>query len=144
MEKQLPFRIDGVYVKKINPEEEFSNYKPTKLKSMWKIAQGKKEYDYYRILYFKEKYVSPNEKKTIEYEADLTTMHGELIMIVDSSRSSTYRSFDFVEIHDDGFSMSNDEIYVSGNFKKPLVRVSIYIKNSGETENFTMRFIPWL
>lgn len=144
MESNLPFRTDGVYVTKINPEEEFPDHKPTKLGSMWKIAQGKREFDYYRILYFKEKFISLNNTYPKIYEADFKTMEGELIMIVDSCKLSIYKSFENIEISNSGFSMSNEKLSISGNFTTPLVQVSINIKSSDETENFKMRFIPWI
>ena len=38
-----PFRTDGIYVRKTNPETDLTNYSPpTKLTSIWKLAIGEK------------------------------------------------------------------------------------------------------
>lgn len=140
--KTLPFRIDGVYAKK--EDEEFSNEKQsTKLGSMWKIAQGKREYDNYHILCFKKEY-SSNKDSLPKFNADFSTMHGELFMIVDDAKTSFRPSFDKVEIHVNSFKLENNDLIISGGFDDVVGRVTIKVKSTGETDTLKMRFIPFI
>ena len=58
---KTPFKTKGIYARKINPEKELTNYKPTKLGSMWKAAIGEKEEAFYEIIWFSENYRFSND-----------------------------------------------------------------------------------
>lgn len=138
----LPFRIDGVYAMK--EDEEFSNEKQsTKLGSMWKIAQGKREYDNYHILWFKKEY-SINKDSLPEFNAHFATMHGELFMIVDDAKTSFRPCFKKVEIHGSSFKLEDKDLIISGGFDDVIGRVTIKVKSTGETDTLKMRFIPFI
>ena len=81
-----PFKIEGIYARKMNPEKELVNYKQTKLGNIFNAAIGKKEEAFYSIVSFKElyqKFTFKDDSKEKQFCAEYTFSTGEIFSLAD-------------------------------------------------------------
>jgi len=140
---KTPFKINGIYAIKINPEEKFSNYKPTKLGNMWKAAIGDKEEACYEVLSFTKNYnYSKDNSEENEYCADYSNIMGEIFSIADSPRNYHCAKYINVEFNENSFVFGDDKLSFSGRFFEDTLRLHIKNIKTGETISQKLRFIP--
>jgi len=143
---QPPFKTKGIYARKINPDKELTNYKPTKLGSIWKAAIGDKEEAFYEIIWFSEIYNfndSSSEEK--QYCADYSNMTGEIFGLSDfhKNRGSNCAEYKNVKFDEKRFEFGNETVLFSGSFVEDFLY--LHIKNiiTGESLSEKLRYVPW-
>ena len=140
------FKTKGIYARKINPEEEFSNYQPTKLGSMWKVAIGEKEEPFYDIVSFYERSsLSRKSTTACQYCADNYIVKGEIFGIADwhKKRGCYNAQFENVLIGDNYAEFGNDEFLFNCKVIDDFLYLDITNKKTGDSDTDIYRYIPW-
>jgi hypothetical protein len=75
--EQPPFKLDGIYARKLDPNKDLINYKHSRVESIWQAALGKKEEPFYEILWFSRKWDLKNQKIS-SYRVAHAIMTGEI------------------------------------------------------------------
>lgn len=141
----MPFKTKGIYARKINPEKELENYKPTKLGSLWKATIGEKEEAFYEIVWFAEDY-QYFEKKEKKYCADYSNMTGEIFDLADwqKNRGSSYAKYKNVIFDGYKFEFGDKEVVFSGYINDDLLYLTITNPKTKESISKKLRYIPWI
>jgi hypothetical protein len=144
---KTPFKTKGIYARKINPEKELTNYKPTKLGSMWKAAVGEKDNAFYEIVWFSEIYSftedDSNEKK---FCADYSNMTGEIFGLADwqKNRGFSYAKYKNVVYDESQFEFGDEHTTFFGSSFDDFLYLRILNKKTGESISEKLRYIPWI
>jgi len=144
---KTPFKTKGIYARKISPEKELTNYKPTKLDSMWKAAIGEKEEAFYEIICFSENYRFPeDDSKEKEFCADYSNMNGEIFGLADwqKNRGCTYAEYKNVVYDENRFEFGDGNTSFSGRFYDDILYLRITNKETGKSISKKLRYIPWI
>ena len=144
---KTPFKTKGIYARKINPEKEFINYKPTKLGNMWKVAIGEKEEPIYEIIWFSEKYsISINDNEEKQYCADYSKMIGEILGLADWHKKRSCRHAEYIDVFIDEkyFEFGDDDLLFSGNISDDILYLTITNIKTEEFVSEILRYIPWI
>lgn len=142
-----PFKTKGIYARKMNPEKELTNYKPTKLGSMWKAAIGEKEEAFYEIIWFRENYRFINDdSKEKEFCADYSNMTGEIFGLADRQKNHGCRNAKYKNVlfDENGFEFGDENATFSGSCYDDILYLSIRIQETGELISLELRYIPWI
>jgi hypothetical protein len=145
-----PFKTQGIYVRRINPEIELTNYKSSKLDQIWKVATGRKEGDYYTIINFKEKLDLSKGLITTPikyYNAGYSLMEGELLDLVDyfKKKPSSYCEYKNVFYRDSYVRFEEDSLIYTCVFDKDLFTLEIVNRDIGKSApKARFRYIPWI
>jgi hypothetical protein len=141
--KQPPFKLKGIYARKLDPKKDLINYKQSKIGSIWKAALGEKEEPFYEILWFSRKWDFKNQKLG-NYSVAYAIMTGEIFDLSDWNKttggSSKYGNVIFEE---DKFEFSDKETVFSGYLFEDLLLLTVLNKKTGISESNTLRYVPW-
>jgi hypothetical protein len=144
-----PFRTDGIYVRKTNPETDLINYTPpTKLGSIWKIAIGENNDPIYDLIRFvKEVDYDSNGNKSIGFSVDCICISGELLDLVDRYKGRKISGSNYINlsyIYDKVLFENNDRsVRFIGECIENLINFDIRHSNNKDVHQQTYRFIPW-
>lgn len=142
-----PFKTEGIYARKINPEKELTNFKSTRFGSMWKAAIGKKEEAFYEIIWFSENDSLTNEvSEENKYCAGYSCMSGEIFRLADwhKNRGCVYAKYKNVVFDEKRVEFSDGNVEFKGFFKNDIF--SLFITDRDSLEDFIekYRYIPWI
>lgn len=149
MTEKVPFKTNGVYVYKLNPEIDLLNYKQTtKIGLMWKTAKGERDIkDFFHILNFFPELSDHDYNKIIGYDVRFDTTCGDIFEIVDKYKEIyLYRKpCDNLCIMDSKVTFRRDSIEYYGSFIDDFIFLKVKMQDSTLKERtLKMRFIPWL
>jgi hypothetical protein len=152
-----PFKTKGIYIRKVDADKELSNYKPTKLGSIWKAAIGEKEGSFYRFLLFSKVYKSPfseNYKSSKDYDeekeycVEYSNAHivEEILEFVDRQKK-TYSSnptYKNVVFENNKFEFGDERAAFYGFIYDDILQLRISLKEKGGLICEEYRYIPWI
>lgn len=143
-----PFKIRGIYARKLDPKKEIINHNQTKLGSIWKIATGEKEESFYEIIAFSTMHsFSEAESITNRFCANYNCMYGEIFNLVDGHKCRASSSYKFKNvIYDEKtFEFSNENTKFSGQFyEEDILQLSMINLKTAENIIENLRYIPWI
>ena len=107
----LPYKLTGIFARKIDEAEVPLELKDTKLKRMYNVALGFTNYDFFYELIWINKDYSVDDKDV--YYAKCLIKRGELLDLAMDCRSNSYDKGKYrnVIFHEKGFKFSDNDVW---------------------------------
>jgi len=144
MREIYPFSAQGVYVYKLNPDKDLTNYvKPTRLQKMWNTAISPDEVThFYSFIWFFPNYDFVNRDIVItSYSIVHRTMQGEVFDLIHNiSNPPPHDKIDNLSIIGNEVFFTTNSIDLLGVLNEGIL--TLYFKTDNENNVQQYRFIP--